>query len=101
MDQETGLELIKLLLQVVFADDVVSDAERAVMNGAAKRLAGQAGVDLVEAVLERGETLPPPHMGKLVAHRAQVLREVAHIGAVDGVHKDELDMVAVIGGMLR
>jgi hypothetical protein len=30
-----------------------------------------------------------------------VLKEVARLSAVDGVHADELDLVATIGGMLR
>jgi DNA polymerase len=40
-------------------------------------------------------------MGRLATHRAEVLKEVAQLAAVDGLCFDELEMVATIGGMLR
>lgn len=101
MDASTGLELVKLLLQVAFADNEVSAAERVSLDGAARRLAGDAGVEVVKAAVDRRERLPPPNMGLLSQHRAEVLKEVARLGAIDGIHADELDMVATIGGMLR
>ena len=101
MDQDTGLELVKLLLQVAYADDVVSETERAALDGVARRLAGAAGTELIAAALDRKERLLPPQMGILASHRVEVLKEVARLGAVDGIQKDELDMVALIGGMLR
>lgn len=101
MDENTGLELVKLLLQVAFADDVVSEGERAALDDVAARLAGPAGADLVTAALDRRERLLPPNMGLLAQHRTEVLKEVARLGAVDGIHKDELEMVGLIGGMLR
>lgn len=101
MDEQTGLELVKLLLQVAFADDVVSEAERAALDGVAQRVAGARGTDLVAAALDRKERLLPPQIGLLARHRVEVLKEVARLGAVDGIQKDELDMVGLIGGMLR
>lgn len=101
IDQETGAELVKLLLQVAFADDEVSPAERAALDAVALRLAGPAGVELVVAGVDRRERLLPPDLGRLKAHRTEVLKEVARLGAVDGIHQDELDMVGLIGGMLR
>jgi len=101
VDVETGLELIKLLLQVAWADDVVTDAERAALLATAERVSGAAGVDIVVAALDRKEPLRPPNMGLLASHRGEVLKEVARLSAVDGITKDELDLVATIGGMLR
>ncbi len=101
MDTVTGLELIKLLLQVAWADDVVTPLERETLDAAATRLAGDAGHALLTATLDHHEPLPPPNMGLLARHRADVLKEVARLSAVDGVHADELDLVAIIGGMLR
>ncbi len=101
VNHEVGLELVKLLLQVAYADHAVSADERAALDAVAARVAGDAGLDLVRAGIDRGERLLPPQIGMLVPHRAQVLKEVARLGAVDGVHDDELDMVSLIGGMLR
>ncbi len=101
MDQETGLELVKLLLQIVYADDVVTDAERAALTATAERVAGAAGLAVVAAALDRRERLPPPNVGLLARHRGEVLKEVARLAAVDGINKDELDLVATLGGMLR
>jgi uncharacterized tellurite resistance protein B-like protein len=96
-----GLELIKLLLQVVFADDVVTPAERVALSASAERLAGPAGLELVHAVLDRRGPLPAPNMGLLAEHRADVLVEVGQIAAADGVNRDELDMIKTIAGMLK
>lgn len=101
IDQETGAELVKLLLQVAFADDEVTPAERAALDAAARRLAGPAGLELVAAGVDRRERLLPPDLGRLRAHRSDVLKEVARLGAVDGIQQGELDMVGLIGGMLR
>jgi hypothetical protein len=101
IDQETGAELVKLLLQVAFADDEISLAEREALDAAAMRLAGSAGLALVVAGVDRRERLLPPDLGRLKAHRSAVLQEVARLSAVDGVHEDELEMVKLISGMLR
>ena len=100
MDQHTGTELIKLLLQVVTADDVVSAAERACLDQAATRLAGPAGLEVIRRALDEGKPLPAPNLGLLGKHCVEVLRDVARIGAVDGIHREELDIVKTIGGLL-
>ncbi len=101
MDPTVGLELTKLLLQVAFADDVVTAPERAALDDAARRLAGPPGLDLVSGVLDRGQPLPPPNMALLGAHRAAVLREVAQVAASDGVHADELALIKTIVELMR
>ena len=101
MDSATGTELVKLLLQVVTADDVVSDAERRALDAAAVRLGGDAAVAVVKAALDEGRPLPPPNIGVLRQHRGAVLVEVARIGAIDGIHREELDLVKLIGEMLE
>ncbi len=100
VDTITGVELIKLLLQVVTADDVVTPAERTLLDQAARRLGGEAAVAVVKTALDDGRPLPPPNMGMLQQHRGVVLVEVARIGAIDGIHRDELDLVALISEML-
>jgi uncharacterized tellurite resistance protein B-like protein len=96
-----GLELTKLLLQVVYADDVVTAPERTALLAAAERLAGAAGVDLVTGVLDRGQPLPAPNMGMLAAHRADVMLEVGRLAAADGVQREEVEMIKTIAEMLR
>ena len=100
MDPHTGTELIKLLLQVVTADDVVSAGERACLDEAAVRLGGPGALEVIRLALDEGKPLPPPNIGLLARHRGEVLREVARIGAIDGIHREELDMVKTIGGLL-
>lgn len=100
MDQATGTELIKLLLQIVTADDVVSDAERVALDRAAARLGGAVATAVVVAALDENKPLPAPNMGLLAQHRTEVLLEVARVGAADGIHRDELDLVRLIGEML-
>ncbi len=101
MNHVVGLELTKLLLQVVYADDVVTAPERTALLAAAERLAGVAGVELVTGVLDRAEALPAPQMGQLQAHRADVMVEVGRIAAADGVQREEIEMIKTIAEMLR
>ena len=100
MDAQTGTELVKLLLQVVTADHVVSLAERQALDAAAKRLGGLPAEDLVRRSLDDGLPLPAPNMGLLKQHRTVVLLEVARVGGVDGFASDELDLVHLIAEML-
>jgi hypothetical protein len=100
VDLLAGTELIKLLLQVVTADDVVSAAERAVLTETARRIAGPEALEVIRLALDEGKPLPAPNLSLLMQHRGEVLREVARVAAVDGIHRDELDMVKVIGGLL-
>ncbi|HEY1099166.1 MAG TPA: hypothetical protein VGF99_09560, partial [Myxococcota bacterium] len=72
VDEETGLELVKLLLQVAYADDVVTDAERDSLYATAARVAGAAGRDVVDEALVHRRPLPPPNMGLLARHRGDV-----------------------------
>jgi hypothetical protein len=96
-----GLELTKLLLQVAYADDVVTAPERTALLAAAQRLAGDAGVALVEDVLAGSTPLPPPNLALLADHRTESLREVGRIAAVDGLHDDEIALMKTIAEMLR
>ncbi|MDP2343492.1 MAG: TerB family tellurite resistance protein [Deltaproteobacteria bacterium] len=100
MDLVAGTELIKLLLQVVTADDVVSAGERAVLDATARRIAGPDALEVIRLSLDEGKPLPAPNLALLLPHRGDVLREVARVAAVDGIHRDELDMVKIIGGLL-
>ncbi|MBM4280401.1 MAG: hypothetical protein FJ137_06450 [Deltaproteobacteria bacterium] len=101
MDLAVGLELTKLLLQVVLAGDVVTAPERTALDHAARRPAGRPGLDLVCGVLDREQRLPPPNMALLGAHRAVVFREAAQVAAADGVHADELALIKTIVELLR
>ncbi len=100
VDQNIGTELVKLLLQVVTADDVVTPVERIYLDAVALRLGGEQAVEMVRRGLDEGGPLPAPNLALLIPHRSEVLREAARIGAVDGIHRDELDMVKTIGGLL-
>lgn len=100
MDAQTGTELVKLLLQVVTADHVVSLAERQALDAAAQRLGGLPAEDVVRRALDDGQPLPAPNMGLLKKHRTLVLLEVARVGGVDGFASEELDLVHLIGEML-
>ena len=104
MDAAVALELVKLLLQVTTADHVLTRAERAHLTEVARGTCGgrqDEAVALIEAVCDGTQKLPAPNLGLLRAHRPDVLRAVAHAGAVDGVHEEEEAMVRLIGELLR
>jgi uncharacterized membrane protein YebE (DUF533 family) len=98
----TGFELCKLVLQLVFADDVVTDAERAYVARLGEQLAlTDAQRADVEAWLSREAPLPAPDFAELKAHSAQVLRVAAGLVVADGqVVQDERDVLQQLAQML-
>ncbi|ACY17769.1 hypothetical protein [Haliangium ochraceum] len=73
-DKRLHLELIKLLLQVAWADDRVEDFERAHLRA----MAQEGGLDAeqsaaLEACLDGHAPLPAPDLGFLRAHRDAAL----------------------------
>ena len=72
-----ALEVIKLLLQVAWADDEVAPEEAELLIAQAGR-AGLAEEQIAElrTYLSGDAPLPPPNLGRLKERRVEVLRQV-------------------------
>lgn len=82
--REFALELVKLLLQVAWADDDVAPAEAEALLGFARR-SGSSDDELGElaAMLSGRAPLAPPNLGLLKARRTDVLRAVKQLLLAD------------------
>lgn len=101
-DTRLSFELLKLLLQVAWADDQVVDDEREHILSTARR-AGVADADLamLESCLRGEEPLPPPDMGFLRDHRDKAVAAAETLVDVDaGLAAGEADVLAQIREML-
>jgi len=77
-NRELVLEVIRLLLQVAWADDEVAPAEAALLLSYGRR-SGLTDAELgqLRACLSGQAPLPPPNLGALREHRVAVLRTVS------------------------
>jgi uncharacterized tellurite resistance protein B-like protein len=97
---EFALEVIKLLLQVAYADDEVAPEEETLLV----RHAVRAGFpeDQLLACLSGELPLPPPNLGLLKERRIEVLRAVKGMLESDShVAPEEDAILAQISGLLR
>lgn len=96
-------EILRLLLQVAWADDQVADEEVEHILGLARRAqASDEEVATLRACLRGEQTLPPPDLGFLRDHRDQALAAVQDlIAADDRVLPDEERVLAQIREMLQ
>ncbi len=94
-------ELMKLLLQVAWADDRVVPQERRVLVGLAQKLSLEpARITEIDACLE-GAALPPPDMQLLRSRRAEVIEAAEQIVMVDDeIADDENSVLAQINELL-
>jgi uncharacterized tellurite resistance protein B-like protein len=79
-DGQFAFELVKLLLQVAWADDDVAPAEAEALLGYARKHAlGEEQLDLLGACLAGRAPLPPPNLGFLKSRRLDVMRAVKEL----------------------
>lgn len=100
--QEVNVEIVKLLLQVAWADDTLDDQERAAVATLCKQwgLPDETTAWLLQH-LHLGKPLPQPNMGLLKAHRQAALQAAEWFIGVDGVIEDsEKDFVATVEQLL-
>ena len=98
-----ALELVKLLLQVAWADDDVKPAEADALLAYAKRcsLPDEQLVLLADCLAGRAP-LPSPNLGFLKEHRLDVLRAVKDLLLSDlHIAEEEEQVLAQISELLR
>ena len=102
MDETISLELLKLLLQVAWADHTLAADEVETLHHYAGALGlSPPTIAQFQRWVERRDPLPPPNMGVLRQHRAVVLRACARLSQADGVlHQDEHHVMRDVMEML-
>jgi uncharacterized tellurite resistance protein B-like protein len=102
-DPTLALELVKLLLQVAWADDDVQPAEAEALLTYAKRCALPAAeLELLGDCLAGRAPLPPPNLGYLKEHRLDVLRAVKDLLLSDlHIAAEEEQILSQISALLR
>ena len=95
-------ELMKLLLQVAWADDHIAPQERRMLMGMAERLSlSPERVKEIEACLEQGASLPAPDMTLLRNRREEVIEAAEHIVLIDNeITDDENRVLAELNTLL-
>ncbi len=94
MDPATGIETLKLLLQVAWADDEIEPAEaRAILDLGVKLGLGRGDLERVAAFLRGEAKLPPPDLGLLRLHREEVLAEVCAVLGADRRFAEEEEQI--------
>lgn len=96
------LEVVKLLLQVAWADhDVTPEETEALMQRARAIGLSQAHVAELGTYLRGEAPLPPPNLGLLRARRAEVLKHVKRVLVADlHVGDEESEILREISGLL-
>lgn len=100
--EEVNVEIVKLLLQVAWADDTLDDQERAAVATLCKQwgLPDETTAWLLQH-LHLGKPLPQPNMALLKAHRQAALQAAEWFIGVDGVIEDsEKDFVTTVEQLL-
>jgi uncharacterized tellurite resistance protein B-like protein len=95
-------ELIKLLVQIAWADDEIAPQERRVVVGLASKLElSPEQIAEVEALLDGGAPLPPPNMQLLRSRSAEVISAAEQIVMVDDeIAEDENRVLAELHSLL-
>ncbi|MCA9643817.1 MAG: hypothetical protein H6718_36685 [Polyangiaceae bacterium] len=96
-----GLELVKLFLQVVWADHEVTETETARLKQYAQNL-GLHPEHIAELdTYLRGEApLPPPNLALLKDHRVEVLKSVRRLLQELNIGEDETEILGELSAML-
>jgi hypothetical protein len=97
-------ELMKLLLQVAWADDEVVESEHRIVLGLGERLglSSERMAELTEH-LTTGKSLPPPDLGVLRARKHDALHAAEQLVLADDEISDEenlllAELTALLGG---
>jgi hypothetical protein len=103
LDHRTGLETLKLLLQIAWADHQIEELEAQRILERARALGFiEVELETFESYLTGEAPLPPPDLGLLRLHREQTLetvREFLREGGVVCADERELigEVVALLG----
>jgi len=101
-DEQFNVEVLKLLLQVAWADDEVAERERALILGAARSWGVQEKT--IASLMERldtGEPLPSPNLSLLKTRPDEALEAARALVAADGkVTEEEKEMLEQIRQMI-
>ena len=104
-DEQLSLptEIIKLLLQVAWADDGVERSEtKRILDFAHASGLSEAQLEEIEGWLAGAQRLPAPNLGFLGQHRAAALAAARSLAGADGhVSDDEQEMLVAYGTLLR
>lgn len=100
--EEFGFELLKLLLQVAWADDHVATEEaEALLEFARKQNLAPDQVQLMSDCLAGRAPLPPPNLGFLKQRRLEVMRAVKELVTSDlSVGKEEETILGQVSALL-
>lgn len=103
LDPTLALEVVKLLLQAVFADhEVAVEEAHALRDYAVRAGVGEAELETLDACLARRQPLVPPNLGLLRGHRVEVLRAVRKLLASDQrMHEEEEALLDQIVALLK
>jgi uncharacterized tellurite resistance protein B-like protein len=101
-DPRFALEVVKLLLQAVWADGEVAIEEAEALHDYAVRSGvGQTEIETLDACLTGQSPLPPPNLGLLKGRRSEVLGIVRTLVLADErIHEDEAELLAEISALL-
>jgi uncharacterized membrane protein YebE (DUF533 family) len=100
--EEVNVEIVKLLLQVAWADDTLDDKERAAVATLCKqwKVPDETTAFLLQH-LHLGKPLPQPNMALLKQHRHAAIAAAEWFIGIDGVVDDaEKDFVNTIEQLL-
>ena len=95
-------EVVKLLLQVAWADDVVDPAEKQMIFGLARRWnVPESELKVLMEQLDHGRPLPQPNLAMLRSRPDDVLEAARALSLTDGkLASEESDMLKQIQEML-
>jgi len=98
-----AFEVVKLLLQVAWADDDVAPEEaEALLAYARKNQLSEAQLELLATCLAGRAPLPPPNLGLLKERRLDALRAVKELAMSDlRVADEEEQILTQISALLR
>jgi uncharacterized tellurite resistance protein B-like protein len=102
-DPKFAFEVVKLLLQAVWADGEVNDAEASAVHDFAVRSGVESGdIETLDGCLTGESPLPPPNLGLLRERRTEVMRAVQKLLASDErIHEEEEEILHQISEFLR
>lgn len=100
MNEDIGLEVIKLLLQQAWADGTLADAEARYIRTVAGRVC-PSHAPTVERWLNNTDPLPMPNVAAVAPVKDDVMRALANVTIADGVvHPEEQRILHLIAELL-
>jgi uncharacterized tellurite resistance protein B-like protein len=102
-DSKFAFEIVKLLLQAVWADGEVADEEATAVHDFAVRSGVElSDIETLDGCLTGESPLPLPNLGLLRERRTDVMRAVQKLVASDQrIHDEEEEILQQISELLR